>query len=233
MNKGETKSIELAYPEDHEDKEMAGQTSRVTVTVGDIKERQIPELDDDFVKAISEKSEEKIETVDQLKDKIRSAMEQAANDLADRQVESSLIEKIVEGSKVCFPDAMVEHEMEHRREDLLSELKSKNLTVEQYLEATGKTIEEIESSMKATVERDLRVSLVLDQISETEKIEVSDEEVEAEITKMAEESGYPRESVAAYVDKTDSKDSIRNRLLRRKVLDFLVQASNINNVGRK
>jgi trigger factor len=233
MNKDETKSIELIYPNDHEDKEMAGTKSRVTVTVNDIKERQVPELDDDFVKQISEKSEEKIETVDQLKEKIRSAMELAANDLADRKIESEILEKLDKGSKVCFPDVMAEHELDHRREDLLNDLKSRNITIEQYLEATGKTIEEIESNMKEAVERDLRVSIIFGEIAKVENIEVSDEEVEAEITKMAEETGYPRESVAAYVDKTDSKGLINNRLLRRKVLDFLVQASNIKDVGRK
>ena len=72
----------------------------------------------------------------------------------------------------------------------------------------------------------------LNEIAKKENIEVSDEEVEEEITAMAEESGYPRESVAAYVDRTKSRESIRNRLSKIKVLDFLVNASNIKNMGR-
>lgn len=233
MNIGETKIIELVYPEDHEDKETAGKESRVTVTLKDIKERQVPDLTDDLVKEISAKSEDKIETVEQLRNKIKSAMEQAASDLADADIQSKIIEKVVQSSTVHFPDAMLEHEVEHRLDDLVSELKTKNLTLEDYLQATGKTFEELKSRLDTSAERDITASLVIGEIAEKEKTEASDEDVETEITKMAEESGYPRESVAAYVDRTESKDAIKNRIIRRKVLDFLVHASNIKNVGRE
>jgi trigger factor len=233
MNIGETKTIDLVYPKDYEDKELAGTKSQTTVTLNDIKERQLPELNDEFVKQISEKSEEKIETVEQLKDKIKSAMEKAASDIADREIESKIIEKIVESSKIDIPDVMTEHEVAHRLQDLMSNLKNRNLTLEDYFEATGTNFEETQSRMESSAERDIKVSLALGEIAKAEKMEVSDEEVEAEITRMAEESSYPRESIAAYVDKTDGKEAIENRILRRKVLDFLVDNSNIKNVGQK
>jgi len=232
MSKGETKTIQLIYPEDYEDEELAGTTSHTTVTVKDIKERIVPEINKEFIQQISEGSEEKIETIEQLKDKIRSAMEQAASDLADRGVQAKVIEKVVESAKVCFPSAMLEHEVAHRLQDLLSDLKSRDMSLDDYLEATGTTFEELRSKLESAAEIDIRGSLVLNEIAKKENIEVSDEEVEEEITAMAEESGYPRESVAAYVDRTKSRESIRNRLSKIKVLDFLVNASNIKNMGR-
>lgn len=233
MNKGDTKSIELIYPDDYEEKELAGTKSQSTVTIKDIKERQIPELTDDFVKEITEGSPEKIETVQALKDKIKSKMEEAASELADKETQTRIVDRIVESSNINFPDVMLHHEVSHRIQDLVGDLKSRELTLDDYLDATGRTFEELQSRMEESATRDIRVSLVLSEIAEKENIEANDEDVEAEITKMAEESGYPRESVAAYIDRTESKDTLKNRILRGKVLDFLVNASNIKSVGHK
>lgn len=232
MAKGETKSIEFAYPDDYEEKELAGTKSYSAVTVEDIKSRQLPELNDDFVKEITKGGKEELETVQALKDLIKTRMEEAASELADRETQTKIIDKIVESSNICFPEAMLRHEVSHRFQDLVNDLKARELTIEDYLSATGRTIEELQSQMEESAARDIRVSLVLNEIGEKEKIEVSDEEVEAEITKMAEESGYPRESVMAYIDRTETKDVLKNRIRRRKVLDFLVNASNIKNIGQ-
>ncbi|MEN6370508.1 MAG: trigger factor [Armatimonadota bacterium] len=233
MNKDETKSIELVYPDDYEEKELAGTKSVSTVTIKDIKERHLPELNDDFVKEVTKGSPEKIETVQALKDKIRSKMEEAASELADKETQSKIVDKVVEASKIDFPEVMLHHEVSHRLKDLVGDLKSRDLTLDDYLDGTGRTFEELQSRMEESAAKDIRVSLVLSEIAEKEKIEATDEDVEEEITKMAEESGYPRESVAAYVDRTESKDALKNRILRRKVLDFLVDASNTKSVGQK
>jgi trigger factor len=202
------------------------------VTVKDIKERRVPELNDEFAKTIGEKSDEKFETVQELREKIRIAMEQAASDLADRQVESSIVEKLVEDSKISFPDAMLEHEVSHRLQDLTSELKSKKMNLDEYLDARQLTFEQLNENIEKSVERDIRTSLVLDEVAERENIEASDEEVETEASRMAEESRLPIESMTAYLDKTNGRETIRYRLVRRKVLEFLLHASNIKNVGR-
>lgn len=232
MAKGETKSIEFAYPDDYEEKELAGTKSHAAVTVNDIKARQLPELNDDFVKEITKDGKDELETVQALKDLIKTKMEEAASELADKEIQSKIVDKIVESSTICFPEAMLRHEVSHRFQDLVDDLKTRELTIEDYLSATGRSIEELQSRLEESAARDIRVSLVLNEIGEKEKIEVSDEEVEAEITKMAEESGYPRESVMAYIDRTETRDVIKNRINRRKVLDFLVNASNIKNVGQ-
>ena len=231
MSAGETKTIELLYPEDYEDRVLAGTSSWVTVTVIGIKERHVPELTDEFVRQITENSDDKIGTVRELKDKIRSAMEEAASELADRQVEAKIVEKVVERSKICFPEAMLDHEVAHRLQDLLRDLESRKRTLEEYLESTGASFEQLRSRVEKSAERDLRASLVIGEIGRREDVRVSDEDVEAEVGKIAQESNLVRESFNAYLDKTDGRQAIRGRLLRRKVLDFLVHASNINNVG--
>lgn len=232
MNAGETKTIELTYPEDYEEKDLAGTKSEMVVTVKDIKGRTVPELTDEFVREIAQKSGEKLESVEELKNKIRSNLEQSAADLADRKVESEVVDKVAENAQVCFPEVMLDHDVAHRLQDLISELKSRNMTLDDYLESTGRSFEQLRSEIERSAERDLKTSLVLGEIAEKEKIEVSDEELEAEVAKIAESSGQPKESIDAYLDKTDGKSAIRNRLLTRKVLDFLVNASNIKSIGR-
>jgi trigger factor len=232
MNKDESKAIELSYPKDHEDADLAGTKTIVTVKVNDIKSRSVPEMTDELVLEISEKSDEKITTVEELRQKIRTAMEKAAVDLADRKTESAIVDKIVGNAEINFPDTVLEHEVEHRFEDLLAQLDSRKMNLEQYLEGTSQTFEQLRSHIEEAAQRDLRVNLVLFEIATKEKLEVSDEDVEAELQDMAKEAGVPIESVRAYVDKTGGKKSIENRLLYRKVLDFLVKASNIKNKGR-
>lgn len=231
--RGETKTIDLIYPEDYDDTALAGTSSHVTVTVSDIKERQIPELTDDLVKEMSANQEEKIETVAELKAKLKESMEKAAVDLADRKVETAIVEKIVETSTINFPGAMLDHEVAHRLQDMLADLEKRKMTLERYLEVTGQRFEDLRSEIEKASERDIRVSLVLDEVTAKEKIEVSDDEVNAELTKMAEEAGYPVESIRAYVDRTGGIQSIKHRVERNKVLDFLTHASNIKNVGKR
>jgi len=232
MNAGETKTIELVYPKDYEDAELAGTTGRVTVTVSDIKERRVPELTDEFVRQMTEEFDEKIETVEELRRRIRSIMERSAAELADREVKSKIVEKVVENSEICFPDSMLDREVARRLQNLLGELESRKLTLEDYLKATERTFEELRSQIERSAERDLRINLALFEVIKQEKIEVSDEEVEAEVARIAQKSGRPVESLNAYLDKTGGRQDIRSRLLRRKVLDFLVHASNIKHVGR-
>lgn len=232
MEKGETKTIEINYPEDYEDAEAAGTSSSVIITVNDIKSRELPEMTDELVKMISEGSEEKIETVDELKGKIRSAMEKAAEDVADRQVEQKLVDAVVEGAKIDYPEVMAYDEVRHRFDELLKELKSRKMSLEEYLQATGRTIEQLQTQLEGASERDIKVNLAIYEVAKKENIEVTDEDVEAEIEKMALESGMPKESIKAYMDKTGGRSAIESRLLRRKVLDFLAKASNIKNVGR-
>ncbi|MEN6520784.1 MAG: trigger factor [Armatimonadota bacterium] len=233
MNKGETKSIELVYPDDYEEKELAGTKSISIVVINDIKERHIPELTDDFVKEVTQGSPEEIETVQALKDRVKSKLEEAASELADKEAHGKIVDMVLEVSKIDFPEVILYHEVSLRLKNLVGDLKSHDLTLDDYLDATDRTFDELQSQMEKSAAKDIRVSLVLSEIAEKEKIEATDEDVEEEITKMAEESGYPKESVAAYVDRTESKDSLKNRIIRRKVLDFLVDASNIKSVGQK
>ncbi len=233
MNAGETKTIDVVYPEDYGDKSVAGQQLQIVVTLNDIKRRNIPELTDEFVKTLKlTNGDEDVETVEALTNYVRESLEKAFSDLADKEVETGLVDQVVEGSTICFHDSVLENEVGHRLQDLVKDLQSRKMTLEDYFRTTGKSFSDIQENISKSAERDIKISLVLEEIAKKESIEVADEDIEAEITKMAEETGYPRESIMAFVDKTDGRQVISDKIARRKVLEFLVNASNIKNVGR-
>ena len=154
----------------------------------------------------------------------------AAEEAADRQMERRLMEEVANRAKVSFPDVMKEREVAERLQELLAELKKHDVTLEQYLDETDRRMEEVTAGFEQAAERDIRIGLALGEIAERESIKVDDEDVDAEMERMASERGVPKESVRAYVEKTEGMRDLRNRILQRKILDFLVHASNIKNV---
>lgn len=244
------KVIDVNYPEDHNDEELRGKTIPLRVKLIEINVRNLPELNDEWVKKMfapekpeteqqedapaAEKADppaDVVDTVDKLKGKIREAMEHAARDTADAQVKEDLVRKVVENAQVHFPDVMVDEAVGERMETLLDELKTRKATLDDYLQYVGKSLDELKKEFEDESKQALNVTLVLREIMDKEKVEVSDEDVSAEIESMAADRGVPQETMRAYVDRTDSTPSIRNRVLRKKIVDFLVHASNIKNVA--
>lgn len=239
----EEKTIAVTYPEDHQAEEMRGKSASLKVKVVELFERELPELNDDWVKATFapenpegveaqvESLGDAVDTTEKLRAKIREAMEKSAQDVADREMRDKIIEKVIENSQIDFPDVMVDERVDERVEELAEELKKRKLTVDDYLKHVGKTMEELREEFAADAKIGLKVNLVIYEIVEKEDIKVEDEDVEAEIASMSEARKVPVESIRAYLESTDGLAQIRYRLLRRKAMDFLVGASNIKNVG--
>jgi trigger factor len=240
MNIDEEKTIQVKFPDDYEQEEMRGKTTELHVKVVEINEPHLPELTDEWVKKTfvgeleegKEAPSEAIDTVEKLKARIRGALEKAAVDVADAQVRNKIVEKILENSKVDFPRILVDDEIDERINGLIQALQRRSLTLDDYLKHTKQSIEELRESYAEDATRTITMSLVFHNIIEREGIKVTDEDIEQEIRSMAEERRVPVETMKAYIDRTESLPSISNRLLHKKVMDFLVSASNIKNVGQ-
>lgn len=240
MNVGEEKVIEVTYPEDYGAEDLRGKTVPLRTKIIELREKKMPELTDEWVKenfapkaeGENASAEEIVDTVDKLRARIRSAMEKAANDTADVEVQNKLVDQITESSNVCFPNVMVNDNVRERFEELMGELKKRQVTFDDYLKHIGKTFEELRGEYEEDAKRMLKTSLVLREITEKEDMSVSDDEVKAELQSMAAERGVPVETIEAYVDKTEGTNVIKNRILHKKLMDFIVQASNIKNVGQ-
>ncbi len=239
----EEKVIELTYPEDAENEELHGQSMSFWVKVKAINQKNVPELTDEWVKATlagpepeeesedSRSPEDRIDTAEKVLAKFRENMEKAAQEVADLEIRHKLVEQIVTGATVDFPDVMLDDAITTRIHELVEELKQRKVTLDDYLAYKNMSYYELRESFREEEERGIRSSLVFREIISKENIKVEDADVDAEIAEMAERRRVPAATMRAYVEKTEAVQDIRNQALRKKTLDFLIAASNIKNVA--
>lgn len=223
MESGQRRTFAIRYPEDYGDERLAGKNVEFDISVEAIRERHVPELNDEFAKSLGE-----FETLADLREEIKNRLTKSREESAESEVEEKIVNEIVARSKVCYPEVLVEHEMHHDIEDLMERLERQGLTIDQYLERTGRSRDDLLAEYREAAERRLRTGLVLGEIIEKEGIEVSDEEVQAEVDRMIAESKASAEAVEQYIEATGGRKRIRNSLLTRKVLDYLKSVSVIN-----
>ena len=239
MRIDEEKVIPVTYAEDFSDDNLRGKTISIPTKLIEIHTKELPELTDDWVKETfapepkegEEPLADPIDTVEKLRARVKGAMERSAQSYADSAVRDEVVSKVIEGSTVHFPEVMVEEHVERRLAELQDSLKQRQVTLDDYLKYRNETLERVHDRYAEETRNILAMSLVFREIIEKESIQVEKEDLDAMIREMAEERGVPVESMRAYMDSTDSKDLVENRVARKKVVDFLVHASNIKNVG--
>ncbi|MCX6345252.1 MAG: trigger factor [Armatimonadetes bacterium] len=243
MTVGEEKVVEINYPKDYANEAIGGKTVPVRIKMTEIREENLPELNDEWVASIfgggqleegqaAEVRPDVVSTVKELKVKIKEAMIKASEEVADDEVRNKIVHKIIEGSQVHFPDVMVEEMVNERVEEVVEGLKKRKVTLEDYLKYKGSTYKELREEFAVEARHDLKTRLVLREIVDKENLNVVENDIEAELAIMAESNQVPVETIRAYVEKTGSMPSVNNRILMKKVMDFLVQSSNINNIGK-
>jgi trigger factor len=220
MKPDERKTFTVEYPEDYADDKLAGKTVEYDVDVKFIRKRIIPELNDEFAKTLGE-----FETLAEMREDLKSRLIASSEEAADRAVAQKIIEEIVSRATTTFPDVMTTHEMHHDLEDFASRLGRQGLTVEQYLRGSGKTREQLFDDLRGQAEISIRTGLVLGQIAEAEGLDVTDDEIEAEIDRVAEESKAPRETVETYFEAKGGKSQLKSQIANRKIMEFLRSVS--------
>ncbi len=183
MLPGETKEITYTYPEDYEDESFRGKTSHYTVTVQDIKETQLPELNDDFAKAISQ-----FQSLDQFRGNIREILRRQKERDAEADFTNQVIDAVIEKSEIAYPPVMLEGEVEHELEHMKEDVKRLGLTWEKYLELSGKTEAQLREDMRPNAEKQIKRMLVLTELMNVEKPEVTRAEVDAEIDRLVQQT---------------------------------------------
>ena len=219
MNPGERRTFTIKYPDDFEQEELKGKNVTFDFTLDSLRERHVPELNEEFAKSLG------FDTVDAFKDDVRKRITESAEQSADREVERKIVDEVVNRSTVSFPDVLVEHEMGHDLHDIQHRLEHQNVTIEQYLKQNGKTEEEFIGEIRQAAQDRLRNGLVLGEIATAENLTVSDEEVDAEIDRIAAEEKAPRETVEAALEARGGRSMLRNSLLQKKIMDFLKSVS--------
>jgi len=180
MNIGDEKEINVTFPEEYHAEALKGKSATFKVSVKEIKEKQLPELDDDFAQDVSD-----FDTLSEYKEDVKKKVADRKAAEAKSKKETEAIEKVVEASKMDIPEAMIQTQVNRMAEDFAQRLQQQGLSLEQYFQYTGLTADKIIADMKPEAEKRIKNSLVLEAIAKAENIEVTDEEFEAELQKMA------------------------------------------------
>ena len=217
MSKGEEKSFVLSYPPDYEMKELAGKEHAFKVTATEVKEKRLPEVDDEFAKNVGK------EDLASLKEQIASNLKARAEERARLETEQKAVDAAVELSEVEYPPVLAEREIDRLLSDEARQFTEGITGLENYLKTLNKTMDDHREELRPMANRRVIRSLVLGKITEAEKIEVDDSEIDAEIERMVKDADKQADEMRKFFSLPQARESIKQFLLGRKTVERLVQ----------
>jgi trigger factor len=219
LKKGDEVDKQSEVAAEFEDPRLAGKTASYHITVQDVKEEKLADEDDAFAKLVGEG----FESVQALRDRIRTDLQTASDEEALRVYEASVLDTLVAQAQIEYPQVMLEHEIEHILEEQANLDPREARAQELYLARLGKSEQEVKDSVRPEAEQRMRRSLVLSHFAEAENITVEETEVEEELQTVAASAGEQSEALLRLLDNENGRDSLRRALLSRKTLARLVE----------
>ena len=213
---GEEREIKILVPKDIEDKKIAGKEITYKVKVIEVKEKELPELDEDFVKTIGN-----YKTLDDFKKDIKDKLEKKVEMINKNNYERKLLEKVVDVCEVKVPKVLIERELEYMMKSLEDDLKAKDLSLQDYYTSIKTDEEKVKKEYEIVAEKKIKQELVLDKISQAEKIQVTEKEVKDKIKTIAKEMKQDPLKVEATFKKNNNLDGLEESIKREKIIDFL------------
>ena len=217
MGKGEEKSFVLYYPPDYEMKELAGKDHAFKVTVTEIKEKKLPEVDDELAKTLGK------EDLASLREQIASNLKAGAEERARLEMEQKAVDAAVELCEVEYPPALVDREIDRLLSEEARQFTEGITGLENYLKTINKTMDDHKEELRPMAVRRVVRSLVLGKIAEDEKIEVDDSEIDAEIERMLKDADKEAEEMRKFFSLPQARESLKQFLVGRKTIERLVQ----------
>jgi len=214
---GEEHRFEVKYPEDFNDQRLAGKTITYNVNVKAIKQKELPELNDEFAKALGE-----FENLQTLRTRIREELERQKKHQAEHEAKDKLIEELVQQNEFPVPQSLVDRQVDVRLERGLRALAAQGLRAE---DMKKMDLARLRAGQRDAAAREVKASLILEKIADAEKIEVSDDEINREIESLAQQMQQPPESVRARLTRDGALDRIRGRIRNEKALEFIYSQS--------
>ena len=218
LEAGQEKDIEVSFPEEYHAAELAGKPAVFKIKLHEMKTKQLPELDDEFAKD----ADEEVETLAELKEKTKKSLEESKKQEAENAVRETVVEKATANAEVEIPEVMVENELDQMLKEFEQRLQMQGMNLELYFQFSGQDEAALKGQMKEDAEKRVRTNLVLEAIVKAENINVTDEEVDAEIAKMAEMYQMEVDHIKAALG---SLEGIKADMNIRKAVDFLVENS--------
>lgn len=216
-NLNETADINVTFPEEYHAPDLAGKDAVFTVTVKAIKEKELPELDDEFAAEVSE-----FDTLEEYKADVKAKIkEQKAAD-GKRNQEDQAVEQAVKNAEYEIPQPMIETQTTQMVEDFAQRIQSQGITLEQYFQFTGLTAEKMMEDMRPQAIKRIETRLVLEAVAKAENIEITDEKIDEELAKMAESYNMEVEKLKEFMGENEKKQ-MKEDLAVQEAVTFLVE----------
>ena len=215
-NAGEEVEVNVTFPEEYHAKELAGKPAVFKVKIKEIKSKELPELNDEFASEVSE-----FETLDAYKADLQKKLAETKEKQASAENENKVVQKVVDNATMDIPAPMVDQQVTNMINDYARRMQSQGLSLDQYLQFTGTTLDQLKEQMRPQAESRIRARLVLEAVAKAENIEVSEETVEAELKKMAETYKMEVEQVKNIMGE-DGLKQMKEDMAVQEAADFLV-----------
>ena len=223
MKKGETKLITKIFPEDFETSALAGKSVTLKVTLNSIKEKKLPEINDELAQDISAK----FQNLEDLKADIRAKLEAAVKQTVRSRTVSRILDSIVETSKIPLPQSMVDYQLENMWQEYVSQMRMEEKKLRELLESQGTTMETLRTEWLPSAEKRAKLQLVISEVAKRENIAIEEGELDAEIAKMAEERKVKMEELKQSLARNNLVDYMRSNLRIDKLYDFLLSKTTL------
>lgn len=205
--------VNVTFPEEYEPS-LAGKDAVFKCKIHEVKYKELPELDDEFAKDV----DDEVESLDELKEKLRKQISERKADVAKRNFEDMLIEQVIDGMEAEVPECMNKQKADELLQDYAYRMQMQGIDLNMYLQYLGQTMDEFRTQFDEGAKRQVRVALALEAIAEAEKIEATEEEIEEEIKKLSEQYGMEADQIKAAVPAEQLASDIKTR----KAVDFVV-----------
>ena len=211
--------VNVTFPKEYHSEELAGKDATFKCTVHTIKAKELPELEDEFASEVSE-----CETMDAYRAEVKKNIKERKERTGKEKKENQAVDQAIENAQMDIPEAMIEFQVRQMADDFARRIQQQGLTVEQYFQFTGMTAEKMLEEMRPQAEKSIKTRLVLEAIVKAENIEVSDERVEEELTKMAEAYQMEVEKLKEFMGENEKKQ-IKEDLAVQEAITLLVNES--------
>lgn len=220
LGTGDSKDVEVTFPEEYHAAELAGKKAVFKVKVHEIKRKELPALDDEFAKDVSE-----FDTLDEYKEDLKKQLASRKKEEAKATQENIVVEKAAENAEVEIPQGMINSEVRNMMRDFDNRLRQQGMNLEMFMSFSGQTEADLQNQMKNDAEKRVRNNLVLEAIGKQENLEVTEEDVNEELNNMAASFKRSVEEIRQILESNGSLDSLKEEVLLRKTIDFLLANS--------
>ncbi|MDI9595955.1 MAG: trigger factor [Atribacterota bacterium] len=216
LKPGDEKDVVVKAPEDISDKKIAGKEITYKIKVSDIKEKELPPLDDDFAKSAGE-----YKNLDELKQHIKKQLEERVKYQAENEFNDNLMEKVAEKTNIEVPEVLIDKQVERMLNNLKEDLKNRNMTLEDYYKIIKADEEKVKKEYKVIAEKQVKKELIIDKIIEDDKISATEEDINKKIEEIAESTNQKTLKVRAMFEKNNTMDNLKEQIKIEKVIEKL------------